>query len=195
MYCANWIEKRRHSRLALGMVLAVLGTPVAALAQPAPTKNLCKPDETVYFACTAKGQAAGKLVSLCVSQSGPADGTLWYRYGRPGAVELTYPKQPMPPRVAFEAGWFHYITGGNSRISFLNGGYRYSVFSAVGRWGKGRAGIVVGGVAVDKDGKRVANIVCEGAPAGEGDPAKLGLTVDPNGVDDNSIDPSPFIPE
>lgn len=178
------------------MACILIGLSAApARAQTPAVKSLCKPDEKVIFACPT----AGKIVSLCLSPAGPVPGTLHYRFGRPGAVELAYPKTAAAPTEAFTAGRFRYIAGSNSWLRFVNSGVRYTVFSAAGRWGAHRTIISVAGVAVDQNGKRIANLPCAGDPTDElGSDlfTRLGFKVDEDAEDavEQAIDPSPFIP-
>lgn len=50
--------------------------------------TLCARDETVFFNCRVA--KSGKLISLCGDAG--AEKFLQYKFGRPGSVELTFPK-------------------------------------------------------------------------------------------------------
>jgi hypothetical protein len=88
-------------------------------------------------------------------------------------LELVYPETLQPPAGLFMPGSMMFSGGGGTYLQFKKGGYTYTVFSAVGKWGKScftpheeaqtclRS---IEGVAVQRDGKEVANISCrEGA--------------------------------
>lgn len=63
--------------------------------------SLCKRDEVAIFSCNL----GSKVVSLCASPDlAEAAGTMSYRFGKKGAIELEYPAAPMHPRTAFTAG-------------------------------------------------------------------------------------------
>ncbi|WP_238547097.1 hypothetical protein [Pseudomonas sp. GM30] len=61
--------------------------------------TLCSDDEDIYFSCPLDG---GKTVSVCArGNSKPTVGSVQYRYGVPGNIEMVYPKNAVPPRGKF----------------------------------------------------------------------------------------------
>ena len=133
---------------ALALLAALAFT---ASIHAAPRDTLCAKDEQVAFSCHVKG----KIASLCASADlSPSSGTVQYRYGRKNALELVYPAAPEDPRKVFRWGVTAYSGGGADYFRFSNGGFGYTVYSGLGRgWQKE-------GVTVEKDGKRVASLVC-----------------------------------
>ncbi len=94
-YCATLVA----SAVLMTMVgfLALAQYANAADRRP----SLCKRDEVAIFSCNL----GSKVVSLCASRDiAEAAGTMSYRFGRKGAIELEYPAPPMHPRMAFTAG-------------------------------------------------------------------------------------------
>jgi hypothetical protein len=75
-----------------------------------------------------------------------------------------------PPAVLFNPGNLMFSGGGGTYLQFKKEGYTYTVFSAVGKWGKNcftpqeepqTCLRDIDGVAVQKDGIEVANIPCK----------------------------------
>ncbi|OYX02939.1 MAG: hypothetical protein B7Z15_18690 [Rhizobiales bacterium 32-66-8] len=160
--------------LASGMCgLAPSFVSPAVAASGAPT--LCRPGETVVFSCPTGGRTASVCASADLSS---ATGTMTYRYGRPDAVELSFPAAGVRPADAFTSGTLMFAGGGGAWLRFENGGVRYTVFSAIGKWGRGGAPLGVAGVAVQKGGTEIANVRCRADPTGELGPdffARAGL--------------------
>jgi hypothetical protein len=117
--------------------------------------NLCAGSETVLFACST----GKKLISVCGTKALSANsGQILYRLAPIGkAPEMTYPEGDQPPRTAFKQGSFR-ITDDRSGsfLSFSRGDFRYVVYS-----GEGKAQNY-SGVAVERAGKRIASLRCEG---------------------------------
>ena len=135
-------------------LFALLAALAFASAHAAPPDTLCAKGEQVAFSCHPRN-AKGKIVSLCASADlSPTAGTVQYRYGRKNALELVYPATAEDPRKVFRWGVTAYAGGGADYFRFTNGGFGYTVYSGLGRgWQKE-------GVTVEKDGKRVASLVC-----------------------------------
>ncbi len=151
----------------------------ASLVHAAPRETLCEKDEQVAFSC----HVGARIASLCASPDlSPSKGYVQYRYGRKSAVELTYPASKEHPSNYFRWGVLGFSGGGTDYFRFSNLGYDYVVYSGMGRgWQKE-------GVAVEKDGKRLASLVCRDS-ALDGDnwkvmyAAKLPQIKDVNGFD------------
>jgi hypothetical protein len=146
--------------LRCGLALVVAGA-LAPAAAAAPTKSasLCSPSEVVVFSCGA----GGRLASICASAGlTKVSGTMQYRFGAPGRIELAYPATPGKLGDNFKGGWMSYSGGGGAYVRFANGPFEYTVFSATGKWGANGGSLDVAGVAIRKDGKDFSNFVCRG---------------------------------
>jgi len=134
---------------------------VTAKAEP---PSLCKANEEVFFSCLAKS----KTISLCASADASATkGYLIYPYGRIGhPVELEYPSIPTPPAKAFSFAYSRGAKGETEQFSFSTGGYTYTLYSD--HWGGAADNQEDGGVIVEKDGRRLANIRCTDPLAPQG---------------------------
>jgi hypothetical protein len=96
-------------------------------SDPVPSTTLCQPDEQVIFSCDLSG--SGKYVSLCGSKKlTREEGYLQYRFGRPGAVELEFPKDKDSTKKQFTYDHYFRALVDRTNISFENGGYTYTVF-------------------------------------------------------------------
>lgn len=140
------------SRVWLALILAAQASGVCAAAD-----SLCLTGEQAVFSCPV----GRKLVSLCASPDlTPTTGTLHYRFGRKGAVELDYPRQAGHPRQFFSASVLSYSDGGGDYLRFSSGEFEYVIYSALGRgWEKE-------GVVVTRKGEQLASLVCRGAALG-----------------------------
>ncbi|OYX70945.1 MAG: hypothetical protein B7Y95_14085 [Rhizobiales bacterium 32-66-11] len=155
---------RALSIAALGLAVLTAATLMPAALTPAaaaPAGTLCHPDEAVIFSCPA----GARTVSICASGDLDAgSGLVLYRYGRPGRVELTYPDPAVPPAQAFTAGRLMFAGGGGAWFRFEKTPFRYTVFTAIGKWNPKGGPLALAGVAVEKDGKGLADIACDGDP-------------------------------
>ena len=87
----------------------------------------CSASEKAIFNCRIKDSS--KIVSLCGSSDlSSKKGYLQYRFGRPGNVELQFPKNKQGSQDRFR--WAHYFRFQVDRteVSFNNGGYKYTLF-------------------------------------------------------------------
>jgi len=107
--------------------------------------SLCtKPDQIVFSCPLAK---SGKIVSICAAGSA-APHRFYYAFGKPHAVEMTYPSNPEDLNNGFTHSFLMYAGGtGGYAYSFINKEIKYIVYSISG------AGFDIGGVAVQKDGE------------------------------------------
>ena len=146
-----------------GLALMLLSAAGPARADVAPAgASLCTAAETTVFDCPLAG---GRRAAVCASADLSASaGTLQYRFGRPGKVELQWPPAPTPAtaadwRAAVKAGQVMYAGGGGAYLRFAAPPFDYVVYSASGRgWGR------KAGVMVLKDGQQAAVRRCT-APA------------------------------
>lgn len=115
--------------------------------------SLCASDEEVIFACST----GSKIVSVCASRDlSDQAGWLQYRFGPPGSPELVHPQEKSHPRAFVQAGTWTFSGGGGAFLRFLKSPYAYTVYTAIGRgWGE------KAGVAVEQDGRPLANLACE----------------------------------
>jgi hypothetical protein len=137
------------------LILAIGAAAPAVAAGKAAT--LCSPDEIVVFSC---GRGA-HLASICASKDiSKTQGTMQYRFGSSGKLELVHPATPGKPVENFKGGWMSYSGGGGAFVRFSNGPLEYTAFSATGKWGPHGAPRDEQGVAIRKDGKEFSNFVC-----------------------------------
>lgn len=138
---------KRHALILAISVMAA--TQLQAADAP---KSLCQADEDIVFACST----GKKLISVCASQNlSAADGYVQYRFGNEGNIEMSVPESKAHPSKFSTGGSLMYSGGGGAYMRFNNGGYGYVVYSGMGKgWDKQ-------GVAVEKDGKLLTNILCK----------------------------------
>ena len=112
-----------------------------------------------------------------------------YRFGTPGqTLEIVLPSAEVHPLKAAYGANETYAGGGTSWLRFRRGTYGYVVYSGIGRWGVNGATLDKQGLAVENNGKIIANLKCKGKPDGELGPQwfeKAGFS--PNGREDFSI--------
>lgn len=89
-----------------------------ASAEPLKVTSLCARDEKTIWSCETAGR---KIVSICGSkQLDKQRGYLQYRFGRPGRVELEYPRARQNTQTAF--AYFRYT---RPLVTFL--GLRFKI--------------------------------------------------------------------
>ncbi len=139
---------------------------ISCLAWPcqAAVPSLCKADETVVFSCSTGAHVASLCASKNISKS---EGTMQYRYGKGDKLDLTYPDPAGKPADVFTSGTLMFSGGGGAYLRFDNGIYRYTVFTAIGKWAPRGGPAEVQGVAIKKDGKEFANFPCRGGVTSE----------------------------
>ena len=156
-------ESRKHwvSRLAF---LAFCG---GAPAYAAAGESLCAAGEPVVFAC----HVGSKMVSLCRP---PGDrGMLSYRFGRPDALELSYPAQGRQASAAFTVKSAPLVGGGETTVAFRRGAYTYTVYSRVGRGEDGATPEFEDGVIVSRRGKVLSRMRCDDGGEGFREPLSV----------------------
>lgn len=174
---------KKTDRIALVTSAKVLAEGAGA---PIKAASFCNASEAVVFTC-----ATGvKMVSVCASRNlSLKAGYVQYRFGTPGqAPEITLPAGEVHPLKAAYGSNEMYAGGGASWLRFRRGTYGYVVYSGIGRWGANGATMEKQGLAVENNGKVVANLKCKGRPDGELGPQwfeKAGIA--PNGKEDFSI--------
>ena len=136
--------------------LAAVFTSGAALADTRP--SLCRPSETAIFSCAIGGTVA----SLCASTDlGPGQGSLTYRFGRKGAIELIHPEAPMPPDQAFSTAVVGDAGSAGDIVRFSRGETRYTLYSIIVK-GQGERD----GIRVSRAGRQLADLKCRGFALG-----------------------------
>jgi hypothetical protein len=144
----------------LGVAPAVAVATPAVLAAPPRAQSLCAAGEPVVFAC----HVGSKMVSLCRP---PGDrGMLSYRFGKPEALELSYPEPGHQASAAFTVKSLPLVGGGETTVAFRRGAYTYTVYSRVGRGADGATPEFEDGVIVSRRGKVLSRMRCE--DGGEG---------------------------
>ena len=127
----------------------------ASQAEAAKPIGHCSAETTAFFACTFKG---GKVVSLCGDEEA---GDLQYLFGKPGAVELTWPEKAEGAMKQFKGKELTYIRATGDAVSFQNGAVTYEITSLSGGGGPdGEANNFVG-VTVSKAEKTLATLTCQ----------------------------------
>jgi hypothetical protein len=148
--------------LLLGLVLLTVG--VAARAMAADAATLCGASEKVVFSCS-NGQ---KTVSICAAPpKATPNSSLHYRFGTPGKVELSFPSAERKASDAFLSGSLTYSGGGGALLRFESGAYQYTVFDAIGKWGRHEEPLELAGVVITKGGGPVATVQCRGKARSE----------------------------
>ncbi|MDD5227822.1 MAG: hypothetical protein PHN45_12405 [Methylococcales bacterium] len=138
------------------------------------TDSHCREQENIIFSCSL-----GKnIVSVCASKDiSQTSGYLQYRFGQKNTPELILPASIEPSHHAdIQARTLMFSGGGGAYLRFINGQFNYIVYTAIGKgWG------TKDGVAVEKDGKHIANLKCRDIPISKlGDDffTSVGLMVD-----------------
>ena len=134
-------------------------TPGQAL-QP---NSLCARDERIIFSCPVKKPA--KIVSLCASKNLSADqGYLQYRSGRPGKIELEFPKDRTNTQQQFEYSHYFRARVDLTEINFTVNGVSYSVFDDY--QGEEKPAVSEQGVAINWPGtnKKEVRYLCASKP-------------------------------
>lgn len=96
------------------------------LVGPQQQRSLCTSDEKIVFNCTLKNS---KIVSLCSSREISKDrGYLQYRFGKPGSIELEFPKERDTYQQVFTYTHYFRAQVDLTEISFTSEGHHYSIF-------------------------------------------------------------------
>jgi hypothetical protein len=107
--------------------------------------SLCTKPEQVVFSCPLL--KSRKIVSICAGGNA-APHRIYYAYGRPRAVEMTYPSASVAAETGFSRAFLGFPGGtGGYAYSFVNEGMKYIVYFMSG------AGFDRGGVIVQKSGE------------------------------------------
>ena len=155
---------KKTDRIALVTAATVIGKAQTTITAAKQTSH-CTATETVIFSC----QTGVKLVSVCASRNlTPATGYLQYRFGTAGQpLELMLPTGEIHPRKAAYGVNVAYAGGGAAWLRFSRGSHAYVVYSGIGRWGPNGATMEKRGLAVENNGKLIANLKCTGKSISE----------------------------
>lgn len=144
-------------RLALVALALMVASPAGAVGDP---PSLCGKGESTIFTCAIRGRTA----SLCASSDiGPEKGTMTYRFGKPGAIELAYPDPSVAPTKAFSAAVIDMADAPGDYVSFDRNGTTYKIYSVIHR-GSGSSG----GIFVSRGKEKVADLKCDHGADGLG---------------------------
>jgi hypothetical protein len=133
------------------LVLPLLLASAPALADTRP--SLCQAGDTAVFSCAI----GSKTASLCASGDiGPGQGSLTYRFGRKGAIELTHPETPAPPDQSFSTAVIGDAGFAGDIVRFSRGDTRYTLYSIIVK-GQGERD----GIRVTRDGRQLADLKCK----------------------------------
>lgn len=118
--------------------------------------SICGSDEIAIFSCAIRKRTA----SLCASRDlGPSKGSMTYRFGKPGTIELAYPEPGVAPSKAFTAA----VVDRGDYVRFVRNSTSYKIYSLVPQ---GRSPF--GGIMIAENGKMVADLKCDGGADGLG---------------------------
>jgi hypothetical protein len=135
-------------RCLAALAAALACGPVLADTRP----SLCQAGEAAVFSCAI----GGKTASLCASGDiGPGQGSLSYRFGRKGAIELTHPEKPAPPDQAFSTAVVGDAGFAGDIVRFNRGETRYTLYSIIVK-GQGERD----GILVSRAGRQIADLKC-----------------------------------
>jgi hypothetical protein len=141
-------------------IFALAAWPCHAAAAP----TLCNTGELVVFSCPIGARTASICASANISKGG---GEMQYRFGRKDRLELVYPDAGAKPADVFTSGTLVFSGGGGAWLRFDKGPFRYTIFTAIGKWGSSGCPAEAEGAVVQKDGKEFANLRCRVAAASE----------------------------
>lgn len=128
----------------------------SALADTRP--SLCRSSEMAIFSCAT----GGKIASLCASADlGPSQGSLAYRFGRKGGIELKHPEARALPDQAFSTAVIGDAGFAGDIVRFSRGETRYTLYSIIVK-GQGERD----GILVSRGGRRLAELKCEDSALG-----------------------------
>lgn len=175
----------RYSIIALLLVSALPAT-AQNTTQTAQT-SFCTAGETTVFSCRT---GPTRLVSVCASKdAAPDKGYLQYRSGKPDSsepLELVLPASQVPPPRAATGGSLAFSGGGGAWLCLPAKPYAYVVYTGIGKWGPRGETREKAGIAVERDGKQIANLKCTGKPVSLLGPdwfEQAGIKTDDQGFD------------
>jgi hypothetical protein len=128
--------------------------------KPAGQASFCTSLEVSVFTC----KSGVKMASVCASKTHSKNkGYLQYRFGKFDAfepLEMTWPESEVVPSKAAKGEYTPFAGGGGTHLRFTKGNTSYIVYSGTGRWGPKGETMDKQGIAVERDGKLIANLKC-----------------------------------
>ena len=119
---ARSFDPNAHSRQSF----SPSGSSSLAAENERAANSLCNANEDVIFNCEVAGRR--KTVSLCSSkQLDRQRGYLQYRFGRPGAIELEYPRERQNTQAAFKYSRYTRPLVTLLTVRFETSGYTYEL--------------------------------------------------------------------
>jgi len=125
-----------------------------ALVRPALSQSICDKGQVIDFSCNTKH---GKIIAICRAPSPDTNFYFQYRYGRPGKLELVYPREDLKeggipihqsvygPKIDYEMwfniGKYHYRF--YNSIKEIDGRNQTSNIGGEGRYETTNAGVIV----------------------------------------------------
>ena len=126
---------------------------LSLLSGAAQAASICRAEEEAYFRCTF----SGKTAVLCGSiEKDTGAKRLQYRIYKGGRVEMQYPSSPLPPESRFFQSSILLAHGGEIRVSFGVGEYKYVLYET---WDTRSPSY--GGIYVLRKGKLVQQYQCD----------------------------------
>lgn len=129
-------------------------------AKAAGQASFCTPLEISVFTC----KSGVKMASVCASKTHSKNkGYLQYRFGKFDAnepLEMMWPEGEVAPSKAAKGEYTPFAGGGGTHLRFTKGDTSYIVYSGTGRWGPKGETMDKQGIAVERNGKLVANLKC-----------------------------------
>jgi hypothetical protein len=161
-----------------GAAAAASAASAKAPAKP-DTANLCSSIEYAAFSC----RTGKKMVSVCVTKDATKTrGALQYRFGVPFSrdpLELVWPEPPAAPAKVAQGENVPFAGGGGAWLRIPKGDHAYVVYTGIGKWGPKGETRTKAGLTVEKNGKAIAQLKCNGEPQSELGPdwfEKMGIT-------------------
>lgn len=150
-----------------------------AAATQAGQTSFCTGMEQVVFSC----RTGKKMVSVCAARnSTKTTGMLQYRFGTPDSrdpLELMWPEGDAAPAKVAHGENVPFAGGGGAWLRIPKGDHAYVVYTGIGKWGPKGETRTKAGLTVERKGKAIAQLKCNGEPISELGPdwfEKLGIT-------------------
>jgi len=154
-------------------VAAQASTAVVAAAPTVSVPHMCTGSETPIFACST----GKKRASVCSSHGGTVEQLVYRIAPLEGAPEMEYPNAGAAAGAAFQFGAQTTPDGKPvPYLSFDKGNYRYVIYAG---------GVQRQGIVVEQQGKRIADLRCQGDAMAAFDPAawqRMGIAQDVRGL-------------
>jgi len=143
--------------------LSCLATASPAHASPARAagENVCRPGETMIFACGI----GRKVAALCQGRAGSSSASVQYRFGLSGKPEFVYPEDHDSRSNAISYAFIPSAAGGESQIIFSNRGFTYILYDKMWRTNYGPSGrhdsAFEAGILVQRHNRIISRQICD----------------------------------